>query len=296
MTSDPLVIVNAASRGGDGARDWPSAASALRTHFGPFECRYTEHPGHATRIASEEAGLGRRLLLTFGGDGTISETARGILDSGAKAELGILPHGTGGDLVRSLGIPARLADAARGLRLGRTVSIDVGRVVFPDGRERSFVNSASFGLSADVARRVGEKGGSYAIETLRAAAEYPFPEVEIAADARPPRRVRITTVSLHNGRYFGGGMKMAPEASLDDGLLDVVVVKKLSLTRLVRNAPLLYAGAHLGLAEVEHGKIASLEARGPGEEVAIEIDGEVDGTLPARFEVRPKALNVRLPC
>jgi YegS/Rv2252/BmrU family lipid kinase len=289
---EPLVIVNPAARGGDGARDWPAAASALRTHYGAFACRYTEGPGDAVRIAREEATLGRRLLLTFGGDGTISETARGILESGSGAELGILPHGTGGDLARSLGIPARLADAARGLRRGRTVCVDVGRAVFPDGREKSFVNSASFGLSAEVARRVSANGGSYAVETLRAAAEFRFPEVELEVDGGSPRRARITTVSLHNGKYFGGGMKMAPDASLTDGFLDVVVVRKLPLGRLLASAPLLYAGAHLGLDDVEHGKIGLLVARGA---IALELDGEAVDALPARFEVRPRALNVRLP-
>ena len=122
----PLVIVNPASRGGAGGRDWPSAASTLATHFGAFECRFTESTGHAVEIARNEAKAGRQLLMTFGGDGTISETARGILGSGAPCELSVLPHGTGGDFIRSLASPARLADTARGLRRGRTVRIDVG--------------------------------------------------------------------------------------------------------------------------------------------------------------------------
>src|SRR3990172_3925413 len=226
----PLVIVNPASRGRRGASDWPAAASALRSHFGGFECRFTRGPGDAARIAREEAARGRALLVAFGGDGTISECAQGILESGTQAELGILPHGTGGDLVRSLALPTRLADAARALRRGRTVTIDVGRVVFEDGREKSFVNSASFGLSAEVARRVsGREGGGYLAETVKAASEYRHPEIELTVDSGPRRRLRITTVSLHNGRFFGGGMKMAPEARLTDGLLDLVVVRKLSL-------------------------------------------------------------------
>ena len=137
--------------------------------------------------------------------------------------------------------------------------IDVGRVVFEGGREKSFVNSASFGLSAEVARRVSRRGsgGGYIGETLKAASEYGFPEVELSVDSGPRRRLRITTVSLHNDAFFGGGMKMAPEATLTDGLLDVVLVKKLSLAKLVRESPRLYLGAHLGLPEVEHGRVRS---------------------------------------
>jgi YegS/Rv2252/BmrU family lipid kinase len=269
----------------------------MRSHFGGFECRFTAGPGDASRIAREEALRGRELVVAFGGDGTISETVRGILESGMPAELGILPHGTGGDLVRSLALPTRPADAARALRRGRSVSIDVGRVKLADGSEKSFVNSASFGLSAEVARRVSAgEGGGYIAETLRAASKYQHPEVELALDARPPRRVRITTVSLHNGRYFGGGMKMAPEAELADGLLDLVVVRKLSLAKLVRESPLLYLGAHLGLPEVEHGRVRSMEASAtdPASVVPIEIDGEPGGSLPARFEIRPRALRLRV--
>jgi YegS/Rv2252/BmrU family lipid kinase len=293
----PLVIVNPASRGGRGASDWPAAASALRSHFGPFECRFTAGPGDAARIAREEAERGRGLLVAFGGDGTISESARGILESGKPAELGILPHGTGGDLVRSLALPTRLADAAHGLRRGRSVVIDVGRVLFADGQEMSFVNSASFGLSAEVARRVSRRhGGSYIAETLKAASEYRYPEIELTVDSGPRRRLRITTVSLHNGRFFGGGMKMAPEARLTDGLLDLVVVRKLSFSKLVRESPLLYLGAHLGLPEVEHGRVSVVEARpvNPATEVLVEIDGEADHRLPARFEIRRRALRLRV--
>ena len=291
------MIVNPASRGGRGAADWPAAAVALRSHFGPFEFRFTSGPGDALRIAREEALRGRSLVVAFGGDGTISETARGILESGRPAELGILPHGTGGDLVRSLALPTRAADAARALRRGRSVDIDVGLVVFADGSEKSFVNSASFGLSAEVARRVGgDDGGSYVAETLRAASTYDCPEVELRLDSGARRRVRITTVSLHNGRYFGGGMKMAPEAELADGLLDLVVVRRLPFARLVRESARLYLGAHLSIPEVEHGKVRSLDARAldSARELPVEIDGESGGALPARFEIRPRAIRLRV--
>jgi YegS/Rv2252/BmrU family lipid kinase len=293
----PLVIVNPASRGGRGASDWPRAASALRSHYGPFECRFTEKSGDAARIAREEAARGRSLLVAFGGDGTISECARGILESGKASELGILPYGTGGDLVRSLPLRKRLSDAARALRFGKTLAIDVGRVVFADSREKSFVNSASFGLSAEVARRMAAgKARGYVLETLRAASGYRHPEVELAVDSGPRFCLRITSVSIHNGRFFGGGMKMAPEAALDDGLLDLVIVRKISFAKLVRESPLLYLGGHLGLSEVEHSRVRAVEARpvDPKARVLVEIDGEVEDVLPARFEVRPRALRLRV--
>ena len=298
----PLVIVNPASRGGTGARDWAQAASTLTAHFGPFERRFTEAPGHAAELAREEVEGGRRFLLTFGGDGTISEAARGILAAGAASsgcELGVLPHGTGADFIRSLSMPTRLADAARGLRDGKTISIDVGRVTFADGSERSFVNSASFGLSGEVAHRVNrskKSGVSYARHTVGAALQFDFPEVQLTRNGTE-HRLRITSVSLHNGRFFGGGMMMAPAADLSDGKLQLILVKKMSILKLLGSAPLMYWGAHLGVSELEHETVTSLEAAPthPSQVVRVEIDGESPGQLPARFEVQPGALRVRIP-
>lgn len=299
----PLVIVNPRSRAGRGARDWPAAAAALRAHFGPFQCRFTERPGHAATLAREASSSGRRLVLAFGGDGTLSEVGRGILASGQPSALGILPHGTGGDLARTLAVPTRAADAARAIRKGRVVAIDVGRVRFADGRERFFLNSASFGLSAEVAARLNRahqsaaNAAGYARQTIEAALRFEAPTVELQAASRQRRRLTVTTVSLHNGRFFGGGMQMAPGASVTDGVLDAVIVKKLPLARLLARAPLLYWGAHLHLDEVEHGSVRSLDAwpAAPGGLVPLEIDGETGFALPARFEVVPRALRIVLP-
>ena len=301
----PLVIVNPASRGGAGARDWAQAASTLTAHFGPFERRFTEAPGHAAELAREEVEGGRRFLLTFGGDGTISEAARGILaagNAGSGCELGVLPHGTGGDFIRSLSMPTRLADAARSLRDGKTISIDVGRVTFADGSERSFVNSASFGLSGEVAHRANrskKSGVSYARHTVAAALQFDFPEVQLTRNApvHLVQRLRISSVSLHNGRFFGGGMKMAPAADLTDGKLQLILVKKMSILKLLGTAPLMYWGAHLGVSELEHAAVSDLEAAptDASKVVRVEVDGESPGQLPARFDVKPRALRIRVP-
>ncbi len=134
-TSLPLIIVNPASAGGATGRAWPSLASDLCRHFGAFKCLFTEKAGDGRLIAERESGLGRKLIIACGGDGTISEVANGILESGADAELGLLPSGTGGDFRRTLGIPTRAADAAAALRNGRSAMIDVGRVEFQNQAE-----------------------------------------------------------------------------------------------------------------------------------------------------------------
>src|ERR1700752_1162348 len=125
-----VVIVNPSSAGGSTGETWPQIASDLRSHFGSFQAVFTKHRGDATVLASEAARKGAKLIIACGGDGTISEVANGILSSGKDAELGVMPSGTGGDFRRTLEIPSRSRDAARVLRVGRSVRIDVGRVSY----------------------------------------------------------------------------------------------------------------------------------------------------------------------
>ena len=113
MSTLPLIIVNPASAGGATGDAWPGVASDVRRHFGPFEVAFTRAGGEAADIAERESRAGRRFVIACGGDGTVSEVANGILRAGAGAELGLLPSGTGGDFRRTIGIPARTADASR---------------------------------------------------------------------------------------------------------------------------------------------------------------------------------------
>ncbi|HEX8127921.1 MAG TPA: diacylglycerol kinase family protein [Pyrinomonadaceae bacterium] len=312
----PLIIVNPASAGGATGRAWPRLASDLRTHFGAFNCAFTERAGDASVIAEREAAAGRSLIVACGGDGTVSEVANGILGSGADAELGILASGTGGDFRRTLGIPKRGRVAAAALATGRSVRIDVGRVEFQDRAgvraERYFLNVASCGMGGEVIRRVEENsvgwlasasrrvaGGqaAYALASLQAAVSFARPTLRIRLDERPEFRLAVVNLCIANARYFGGGMKIAPEAKLCDGLLDVVAVGDLDTLRILTNVYRLYLGTHLGMREVQHAPARRIEvsADKPSEQVLIEIDGELSGTLPATFEIIPRALRIRVP-
>jgi YegS/Rv2252/BmrU family lipid kinase len=315
-TSLPLVIVNPASAGGATGRTWPSLASDLRAHFGAFNCAFTERAGDASVIAGREAAAGRSLIVACGGDGTISEVANGILESGADAELGILPSGTGGDFRRTLDVPQRGRDAAAALARGRGVRMDVGRVEFQDRAgaraRRYFLNVASCGMGGEVIRRVEENstgwlatasrrvaGGqaAYAVASLQAAVTFDRPTLRIQLDERAAFRLAVTNLCIANARYFGGGMKIAPEAKLDDGLLDVVAVGDLDTLKILTNVYRLYLGTHLGMREVRHAhaRRVQVSADKPGEVVSIEVDGELAGVLPATFEILPRALRVRIP-
>ena len=312
----PLVIVNPASAQGATKREWPKLASALSTHFGPFACAFTTRAGEAREIAEREAHGGRSLIIACGGDGTISEVANGILHSGADAELGILPSGTGGDFRRTLQIPARPTDAALSLRTGRTRRMDAGRVRFinHDGEEESrfFLGVSSCGLSGEVIERVkrdkgnalpeiGERlmGGrfSFAVATLQTTLAAQNVTLLIKLDDQPERRLTVANFCVANARYFGGGMKIAPDAKINDGLFDVVVIGDLSALDILSNGYKLYTGSHLSLEKVYHTQARRVTVR-PVERdarVALECDGELPGRLPATFEILPHALRVRSP-
>lgn len=312
----PLVIINPESAGGATRNAWPKIASALATHFGPFTPRFTKRPGEGIEVAASAARKGTRLIIACGGDGTISEVANGILSVASDAELGILPSGTGGDFRRTIGIPARPSDAAGILRNGRTRLIDVGKVTFTTSNSehlsRYFLGVASFGMSADVIARVKQGGPdwlpakgprwltgrvSFGVAMLQTALKTSATRVVVQLDDDPARHVTVANLCIANARYFGGGMKIAPHARLSDGKFDVVSIGDLGAARIFANAPRLYLGAHLGMADVGHALAAKIVARSADtdQRTEIEVDGEIPGLLPATFQIIPRALRVRCP-
>ncbi len=311
----PLVIINPASASGATGRTWPQLASDLRTHFGAFNCLFTEQGGDARLIAKREARAGRKLIIACGGDGTISEVANGILESGAETELGILPSGTGGDFRRTLNIPVRGTDAAAALKQGRSRLVDVGRVEFQTGTgeraTRYFLNVASCGMGGEVIRQLNENsalrfapsprwfGGraAYAVAALQTTLTYEKPRLRLRLDDGTETRLTVASLCLANARYFGGGMKIAPEAKLNDGLLDVVAIGDLDRAQILTRVYRIYLGTHLGLKDVHHARARRIQVQAddPGRRVSLEMDGELSGTLPATFEVLPNRLRLRCP-
>ncbi|HUQ34361.1 MAG TPA: diacylglycerol kinase family protein [Pyrinomonadaceae bacterium] len=314
MSLLPLVIVNPASAGNSTRGAWPAMASDLARHFGAFNCAFTAKAGDGRRLAARGAKEGRGLIIACGGDGTISEVANGILESGCDAQLGILPSGTGGDFRRSLGIPTRTADAALSLLRGRARLMDVGRVTYLDhaGEEVSgyFLGVASFGMSTDIISRVKESGSrsrtlavsgrlkgklSFAAATVRSTFSSKGTDVVVQLDDQRERRLTVSNLCVANARFFGGGMKVAPDAMLDDGQFDVVSIGDLGSLKILTNAHKLYRGTHLDMEQVHQSRARVVTARPAhqNEKVAIEIDGELSGRLPAKFEITPRALRVR---
>lgn len=311
-SSLPLIIVNPTSAGGDTARIWAKSASDLNRHFGAFSVEFTRAPGDGKRIAFEAAKQGRSLIVACGGDGTINEVANGILESGEQAELGILPSGTGGDFRRTFRIPIDSVQAADILKNGKTETIDIGRVTFTDENgallSRYFLGVASFGISTAVISRVkadkpfawlprGLSGrAGFAWSTLQTTLEMKYTRALVALDDGREREVSVVNFCVANASYFGGGMKIAPDAKLDDGLFDVVMIGEISSAKILANSYKLYAGKHFDVAEVHHARAKKIVVKPADEEkIRFETDGELPGFLPAVFEIAPRALKIRIP-
>ncbi|HXG83111.1 MAG TPA: diacylglycerol kinase family protein [Pyrinomonadaceae bacterium] len=312
--SAPLIIVNPKSAGGATESRWARTASDLAKHFGAFEVEFTRRGGHAIEIAEIAARNGRRLIIACGGDGTINEVANGILESGKDAELGILPSGTGGDFRRTLNIPHSTRETAEYLRGGLTKTIDVGKVTFVnhagENTSRYFLNVSSFGLSAAINERVKIKDSlkwlpgdvlrgkaKFALSTLQEVLESEFTTVKVSIDGADEKMLNTTNFCVANARYFGGGMKIAPGAKLDDGFFDVVNIGDIKTAKILTNAYRLYSGSHLSLDEVKHKNAKRIEIRAADQNqtIFIETDGELPGRLPAVYEIVPLALKVRIP-
>jgi YegS/Rv2252/BmrU family lipid kinase len=297
------AIVNPRAASGGAARHWPELVERL----GLPEARFTEHPGHATRIAAELLEAGYERILAVGGDGTISETVNGFLPGGAPlrpdAELGIIPMGTGGDFRRSLGIrdPSHAIDV---IRTGRTRRIDAGWVQFERhtaGRAaQCFVNLVSFGMGGEVAARANNVlspvsgKAAFLWATLTVFLTYRAKTVELSVDGGPWTRRRILNIAAGNGRYHGGGMHVCPKARLDDGLLDVTTIDALGPLTLAKDLPVLYSDNLYVHPKTHFARGAKLAARS-AERVSIEVDGEPLGVLPLEISVLPAVLNVIVP-
>jgi YegS/Rv2252/BmrU family lipid kinase len=303
----PIVIVNPRSGGGLSESAWAKLVGPLTEGLGEFDSVFTTARRDATRLGAEAAREGRPLIVAFGGDGTISEIADGVLQAGAgkTTDIGLIPRGTGGDFRRSIEVPSDLREAARHLRQAPARVVDAGRVTFVDNdgapATRHFVNVASFGFSSAVASRTNASskklGGRIAFfsATMRSLVTYDNTDVWLTLDGGERQRHRVLMAAVGNGRFFGGGMKICPGAKLDSGTLDLVILGDFTRMRVVTQISRVYSGDHLTLEEVSSATVRTLEAAAVDEEakVPIELDGETPGRLPAKFEVLPGALRVR---
>jgi len=288
------------------ARLWPEIRRTIQGRAGDWDALPTRAPGHASALAEQAASDGAGRLVCVGGDGTLNEVVNGLMRSPEGIRegllLGYIPCGTGCDFARSLGLPANpLEAAALAAAGGESRMIDVGRLAFhgSDGRRvhAHFLNVASFGLGGEVDERVnrGSKamGGflSFIAATLISLVLYRAKEIRLRVDGGPALTCRALNVAVANGQYHGGGMWVARDARLDDGLFNIVVIGDLTLPQVFRHLPKLYDGRLNSVPRVRVTRGSRVEAWSP-DRVLLDVDGEQPGRLPLVAEIIPRAVRI----
>ena len=307
------VVLNPIAGGGKLTRHWAEAAASLNSNLGDFDLRETQASGDAERLAIDLAAGGCDLVIAAGGDGTASEVADGLLqardETGHETALGLLPCGTGVDFARGLGLPRGIDASIERMANAVGRKIDAGRICYIDDHgklaSRHFINIASLGLSGATDRAVNadKRNGRVSAKALffwRTVAQfirYRFQNVRITVDDGEAVEARIALVAVANGKFFGGGMMIAPDAELADGQFDIVILRAAGKLGLIRDIRLLYGGRHRNHPAITilRGRKVLVEPLGDVEMngALVDIDGESPGRIPATFEILPGALTLR---
>jgi YegS/Rv2252/BmrU family lipid kinase len=304
------VILNPNAGGGAALRKVGEIGDALRRYELRHEIVLTKARGHAAELARAARTDQADVIAVVGGDGTLNEVAQAYLGPSGEPvqgpDLALIPCGTGGDFKKTLGMSGALDEAVARIRHGTRRPIDLGvlRITTHDGTERSqaFVNIASFGIGGQVDAIVNGSpkwlGGQAAffVATLRAMAKYKNATVRVKVDGKPWFEGPIFNVAIANGRFFGGGMMIAPHADPSDGRFEVVALGDLSKRDVLGMTGKVYKGSHLARegVRVTNGERIEAEAVHPWASVLLDVDGEQPGRLPLRATIAKSALTFRV--
>jgi YegS/Rv2252/BmrU family lipid kinase len=284
------LIVNPVAGGGRPARALPQVQAELRARGLEQRFEYTKSLAHARELALEAAAAGE-VAVAFGGDGLIGEVAGALKHS--DGVVGVLPGGRGNDLCRVLGIPLKPVAACSVLASGVVRSLDLG-----EAGGRTFAGIASCGFDSEANRIANEttlvRGSPvYAYALLRALPGWRAAEFEVGIDDEV-RRFTGYSVAAANSKEFGGGMLLAPDASLTDGLLDVVIIEDMAKLRYLLLAPTVFSGRHVRRrgVDVVRGREVQISASRP---FTLYADGEAIAELPVTIRVLPGAVRMIVP-
>ena len=295
------VIVNPVAGNGRAGRRWSGLEARLRLEGIRMEVVFTQEPGHATRLARQGLEAGFTTLVGVGGDGTLHEILNGLPLADPErmrtVRLGMLPLGTGSDFVRTFGLPRDPVAAALRLREGRGHWVDGGGGTRRRAGEtvvRYFVNAAGLGFDGEVADRTNRgikafgAAGTYLFYLFLTLLLYQNKRANLRADGQEYAG-RVNSVLVCNGRYFGGGMFIAPQALVDDGWFDVIVLGDLGKGEIVWNLPRVYRGTHLTHPKITWRRAREIQVEAQ-ERMFLQAEGELIGEAPAAFRIHPRAL------
>jgi len=302
--NDYLVVVNPNAGTGRGKKDWHSISQILLEKGLQFKDFFTQRSFHAIEKMPEFVKEGFRKIIVVGGDGTLNEVVNGLLSQkevpGTDFTVGMIPVGTGNDWLRTYNVPSDYETAIEVIKNGNTTLQDIGVVRFTNGSEtgqRYFANMAGLGFDGTVAQKANAdkaKGKNnpflYFTNLLTSLFTYKASLLQIIADGKEIK-ARVFSMSVGIGQYNGGGMRQAPDAVTNDGLLDLTIIKEMPLLKMIISLWRLLDGSIGKVKQVTmlQGKNIRIESDRP---VPLEADGESLGYSPFEFTIVESALKV----
>ncbi|MBO8128868.1 MAG: diacylglycerol kinase family lipid kinase [Peptococcaceae bacterium] len=300
-----FFIVNPIAANGRTKRVWTRLNNILKNCAIDYQFAFTKQAGDAILLARHALQCGYNRIIAVGGDGTLNEVVNAFFEHDVNifrnAALGVLNSGTGGDFCRTIALHRNPVKALPGLLNASPHYVDVGSISYVDfqgkTKTRYFINIADAGIGAATAHRVNKTSkflGGF-LSFLQAAVytifTYNPKHIKVTVDEKTLTSGNPSIVVVANGRYFAGGMHVAPEARLDDAQLDIIYVNNRSRIQLLHCLAMVYRGKHINHPCVltHKGHNITLEST---DKVLLEAEGEVLGFLPAKFSIIPKALQV----
>ncbi len=286
-----LFIVNPVAGGGKSNTLIPLIYEIMDKHKKSYDIKFTSKPKDAIYITEENVD-DYDIIVAVGGDGTVNEVARGLINKG-KGTLGIIPGGTGNDLAKSLNIDLNPEESLEILCKGVKRDIDIGRI-----NNYKFLNIASVGFDAEVVvnnvsiKKKIKSGISYAISVFYTLLSFKKKRVQIDVDGNIIKD-EIILLAVGNGRYYGGGMKVLPMAKVDDGYFHICIISGVSKGKLLFLFPTIFKGNHIKYekyVKIYKGKTVKLET---DDKIYLNIDGEIVPDInEIVFSIEDKKLNV----
>jgi len=285
-----LLIFNPAANMERAAKMIPQVEEFFNKWKVNYNLAVTKRPREAESLAREQAD-NYDVVVALGGDGTINEVVNGCF--GKKTTLGIVPLGAGNDFAKALGLKKKLRENLEIILMGREKKVDIGQV-----NQRYFVNVLGIGFDALVAQEMFDRPRFlkglpvYFYSLLKAMKKYRFVKMNIKFDDKPKKDKELLILAVANGKFFGGGFKISPQASIKDGTFDICLVEKMSRFYLIKNILKLIRGTHDQLPEVKLYKSKQIVIESENE-LPIEYDGEIlKKQKKLEIKVIPQALKV----
>lgn len=288
-----LFILNPTAGKGRSVQCFEQVKEIFEKNHAEYEVWETTYAGEATELARKAVAEGYENIISVGGDGTILEVVTGIVGSGCS--VGLIPAGTGNDFIRSLGMSTDVAEAAEVILAGRTEKVDLAKTE----EDKYFMNVAGCGFDTEVIYyterfKKNFRGQlAYIMGVMKALFGFSHISAKIELDDQVIEK-DIYLVAVANGKTYGGGMKVAPHADAQDGLFDVTVIDRVSKLTVLSILPKFIKGKHDDVKQISSYRSRRVRIT-CGENVPINMDGEIIGRTPMGFEIMPKALNMFVP-